>query len=215
MESPPENMLAKFIPPEFEIQQELCFHPVYIYRHKHSGCPMAAMAGGYKGTIIGGVIYYREQHDSMNMEVEAPMEMMDHTMRFVETIIRGTPMPKDGIEGIWSRFQDDLYRILISKNFFTKSGTPASVHLKSKESPVDRKRIKLDEPKPEDECMICMERPPDTTVAPCMHNVVCSVCSIQLENSADAKICCQCRCEISGIYYPDNTVKEIGNRIRN
>lgn len=77
------------------------------------------------------------------------------------------------------------------------------------ESPVDKKRIKLGENESEKECMICMDRPADTLVTPCMHNVACSVCSLQLEDTSDAKICCQCRCEISGIYYPDNTIKEI------
>lgn len=71
------------------------------------------------------------------------------------------------------------------------------------------KKVKLQPGSSTEECMICMERKPDTTVIPCMHSVVCSVCSPKLENGADAKICCQCRCKITGIYYPDNTVKEI------
>lgn len=49
------------------------------------------------------------------------------------------------------------------------------------------------------ECMICWERVPDTVVLPCLHKVVCDLCSRALQQTADAKTCVQCRCVITQV----------------
>lgn len=60
-------------------------------------------------------------------------------------------------------------------------------------------------------CMICIDRLPDTLVLPCEHRVVCAECSKDLEKSKTAarKICCQCQCPITSVYYPDNSVSQV------
>jgi len=56
-------------------------------------------------------------------------------------------------------------------------------------------------------CMICLDRKASTLVLPCMHQVVCEVCSKRLERTPDNNICVQCRCAITSVFYPDG--KEI------
>ena len=51
----------------------------------------------------------------------------------------------------------------------------------------------------DDECMVCMDRRPDTLVLPCMHMVVCSTCSPLLAGTPDAATCLRCRRPIEGI----------------
>ena len=63
------------------------------------------------------------------------------------------------------------------------------------------------EVQPEETCMICLDRKASTLVLPCMHQVVCGVCSKRLETTADNNICVQCRCAITSVFYPDG--KEI------
>lgn len=48
-------------------------------------------------------------------------------------------------------------------------------------------------------CAICLEHTPNTMVLPCMHMVVCSMCSPKLQGTNDAKTCVRCRCKINEI----------------
>jgi hypothetical protein len=209
-----ENPLDRYIPDTFTELKDLGFGPVRIYRHEPTGCPVAIIVGGHQGTILGVIIYHREESDSMNMEIEVPMEAMEFIMEFLEKRLPSTKS-RDNLEGLWSRFLDNLFQTLHRKRGFSKDGSPTPVI-----PPIERQ---APQPQPvapvppvEDEapteCMICLDRPPDTTVAPCLHSVVCADCSPQLEGTADAKICCQCRRPITGVYYPDNsfmTIKEV------
>ena len=68
---------------------------------------------------------------------------------------------------------------------------------------------KEEEPQQQEPCMICLDRAPDTTVTPCLHMVVCAQCSPQLQETPDAKICCQCRRPIQGVFYPNNELVNI------
>lgn len=57
----------------------------------------------------------------------------------------------------------------------------------------------------DEECMICLDRKPDTKVtegtcgSPCQHQVVCSSCSENLTNTPDKNICVRCRRKITGV----------------
>jgi len=224
------NGLAPYIPKdEFVLKDAL--HPVYIYSHIATGLPMACVLGGHAGEIIGGIIYFRAFDDSMNMEVEAPMDMMRLTMSFTGKMMAKTVLPADGLDGLWRRFMDNLLRHLSGKRGFTTDGTPVPLWSpreapRNPAEPVEEpgpSEPKQEPPEPEEnepaksakvdegpnECMICLEAPPDTTVIPCLHQVVCASCSVELEGTADAKVCCQCRCPIDGVFYPDNTLKAI------
>lgn len=53
------------------------------------------------------------------------------------------------------------------------------------------------------ECMVCLDRPPDTLVLPCMHCVVCRECSDGLKSTNDARTCLRCRCPIEDIVYDE------------
>lgn len=213
MEGPNDDYpLAPYIPLTFEVVRELSGGPIRVFRHGPTGLPVAAIVGGHQGVIIGGIIYTRALDDSMNMEMETPMESMEFTMKFVESQLSETKS-RDTVEGLWNRFLDNLFRLLSQKRGFDKNGDPTPVIPTDINIPPAPTRaapppVEKDEKEPE-ECMVCFERAPDTTVTPCMHCVVCAVCSPQLENTGDAKICCQCRQPITGIYYPDNTMKEI------
>jgi hypothetical protein len=224
-----KNLLAQYVSKN-EFVLEDAFHPVYIYRHIRSGLPVACIAGGHQGHIIGGIVYFRSSDDSMNMEVEAPMDQMRLTMSFTAKMLSETVIPGDGVEGVWRRFMNNLLQHLAGKRGFTADGVPLPVlpqlqeererEEREREPPAEVKQEELQSEQPEQkvakvespaptECMICLEATPDTTVTPCLHQVVCAACSVSLESTADAKVCCQCRCPIDGVFYPDNTMKEI------
>ena len=231
MERPDDskNLLAPYVSKsEFVLAD--AFHPVYIYRHITSGLPVACVAGGHQGHIIGGIVYFRASDDSMNMEVEAPMDQMRLTMSFTAKMLSETEIPGDGVEGVWRRFMNNLLQHLAGKRGFTAEGVPLPVlpqrqeeqepevkQEKRDEQPqVKQEQLEQQQPEqkiakvePPTECMICLDAPPDTTVTPCLHRVVCATCSVVLERTHDAKVCCQCRCPIDGVFYPDNTMKEI------
>lgn len=143
----------------------------------------------------------------MNMEIEAPTEMMEFEFKFLEQMI-GKPASST-TEDVWTHFLNNLARRLSQKNGFTEDGTVVSLAPQEQvpaQEPI-AKEARHGEEEEIDACMICYEKPPDTTVTPCMHRVVCAECSAALEKTADDKICCQCRCPITGVYYPDNTLK--------
>jgi len=214
-------LLAQYVPESFTQLNEYDFGMGRIYRHEPSGCPVALIVGGHQGTVIGAIVYYREESDSMNMEMECPMESMDFTMEFLEKRLPFTK-PRDTMEGLWGRFLGNLLDTLSRKTGFTKDGTstPALIPpVPTRQAPTPpsssdaaeemEEEVEQEEEEEEDPCMICLDRPANTTVVPCLHSVVCAECSPQLEATADAKICCQCRLPITGVFYPDNTVKSI------
>jgi hypothetical protein len=212
-----KNLLGPYVSKDEFVLAD-AFHPVYIYRHIASGLPVACVAGGHMGKIIGGIIYFRSSDDSMNMEVSTLMDMMRITMSFTAKMLADTVIPVDGVEGVWRRFMDNLLSCLAEKRGFTTDGmivpvlrpiaTRASDEQHPEQQPPDEQPAKEARTVPS-ECMICLEATPDTTVTPCLHQVVCAACSVSLESTPDAKVCCQCRCPINGVFYPDNTVKEI------
>lgn len=214
MEQPDDskNLLSQYISKDQFVLAD-AFHPVYIYRHITSGLPLACIAGGHKGEIIGGIVYFRSSDDSMNMEVEAPMDQMQFIMIFTAKMMSEFVIPDDGVAGVWRRFMDNLLRHLSGKRGFSSDGEPLSVLPQRDEEPQRSRSRQTDEQPTKNvestECMICLEAAPDTTVVPCLHQVVCGACSIDLERTPDAKVCCQCRCPIDGVFYADNTMKEI------
>lgn len=50
-------------------------------------------------------------------------------------------------------------------------------------------------------CVVCMERPPSTSVLPCLHHVACGRCSRELEHTPHARICIICRQPITEVLY--------------
>ena len=48
-------------------------------------------------------------------------------------------------------------------------------------------------------CMVCFERPPDTFVKPCIHQVCCRECSDRLKETANATLCIMCRGKIESV----------------
>lgn len=68
------------------------------------------------------------------------------------------------------------------------------------EVPPPEKRARGEEEEgDEEECMICLDRAPDTRVEPCGCQVVCAQCSAGLAATADAHICVHCRRPITGV----------------
>ncbi len=224
-----DNPLAKYIHDSFEELLAFRAGPIRVYKHKPSGLPIAVVVGGYNGTVFGGIVYFREPTDSMNMEIETSMEMMTSMLDFIQNSMIPSTKPSDNIDGLWERFKENLFACLSLKNGFTKDGkstpvipvamenrenTPSQNNkISSPKTKEPKKRKRESSPKKDEvltECMICYENPPDTTVLPCLHNVVCAECSIQLKNNnRDKNTCCQCRCPITGIFYPDNTMDKI------
>ncbi len=246
------NILAPYISPEaYNLLEDRSMPPVYIYQHRATGLPMACIAGGHQGHIIGGIIYFRDASNSMNMEIETMMDQLPLTFSFLEKTI-GKPA-EDSIEDVWERFMSNLIGRLSQKSGFTSDGT--RVHFGNDETdteepdtesnikqepdteqePVIKQEpdikqepvIKQEQQEPDTEsktvikqeqqdpqelntdCIICMERPANTSVMPCLHTVVCSECSIGLKHTNDAAICCYCRNHITGVFYPDNTFENV------
>lgn len=221
--------LAKYIPSSYTCVIDS--GPIHVYRDNATGWPVAVILGGHAGEILGGIVYYREPSDSMNMEIESPMEMMDLTMRMLAEQLKST-RSRDTVDGLWQRFMNILFGTLAQKRGFAADGSSLPVlgdeffkhivdeHIvvddagekEEEEEPLPKRQATKTEQQPEDqeptECMICLSTPPDTTVTPCLHSVVCAECSRSLAASAteDARVCCQCRQPITGVYYPDNSV---------
>lgn len=104
----------------------------------------------------------------------------------------------------WSAFREQMEKHGISYAGGWNQYVPT--HLVAIESPT--KKVAHDDAQQEDVCMICLDRKPSTLVLPCMHQVVCDVCSKQLDKTPDNKICVQCRCAIETVYYADGSMVE-------
>jgi hypothetical protein len=61
------------------------------------------------------------------------------------------------------------------------------------------KKPRLDHEDEDNECVICMDKKPDTLVLPCMNCVVCRACSEQLKTTGDARVCVKCRRPIDSV----------------
>jgi hypothetical protein len=85
-----------------------------------------------------------------------------------------------------------------------RSNTDDAVQ-EQQERPGEAKRARTEEKEGGDgfpeECMICMDAPPQTLVLPCLHRVVCEACSAALRGTNDRKTCTYCRSEITGVSY--------------
>lgn len=219
------NLLGRYVPAElFELVPSLCFHPVYVYKHRENGMPIACVAGGHAGDIIGGIIFYRDASNELNMEIETTFEMMQFTFTFVAEMIANYEAPPNEV---WDKFMTNLFNHISGKNGFTADGTPTPVfqpHALASPNPQSPQPVAPprnntnveqnnnnaathDDDTDDDDgmCMVCMEKEPNTMVLPCLHTVVCDGCSKALERTADKNICCQCRCPITGVSYPDGS----------
>lgn len=180
-----------------------------IFRHRKSGLPLAAALASDGKSVFGIILTYRDESDALNMQMTVPIgdkQMCQFTVGFISKQYDGFAPIEDGMEARWDRFKTTLH---------TQFPTRASSNQKRAASPDDAaepapesKRRREEEPT---ECMICLDAPADTLVTPCMHSVVCAACSAQLKNSEtpDARICCRCRCPITGVFYPDNHVEAV------
>jgi len=249
------NVLAAYIPAAFQEVAELSSGPIHVYRHQPTGAPLAVVVGCHAGEIVGGILYFRESTDQLNMEVEAPTSMLGKMLSFVDTQMASI-QPRDTMDGVWTRFLDNLGRTLANKTGRSADGTPVPVFVPwalpvdldaesdaptASDAPAESDAptasdapasdaesdaptasdapAESDAPTESDasaadqadanECIICMAQPADTIVAPCLHRSVCAACAPQLEATADARVCCQCRCAITGVYYPDNSVRMV------
>lgn len=215
------EVLRSHIPASFELQSKQSFGPVHLYKHTPSGAPFAAVVGGYQGEILGGILYFRSEHDEMNMEIEVPTSMMASMVSFIETRLPLT-QPRDTMDGLWERFLDNFLGRIAGKRGFTTDGTPTPILQLVEQRPSESSlgETEADVHAPEEysqgaedpasaqagpvECMICLERAADTVVMPCEHSVVCAECSRQLKETPDAHVCCQCRRPITGVRYPED-----------
>lgn len=169
----------------------------------------------------------------MNMEVEAPFEMLKFTFGFIASMM-STCDPKVA-DVAWAHFEDNLLNHLRTKRGFDAEGKPISFANALPNGPeepeepdnVDSEEpdesdeqdemndddnvvlIEPEEPNEPDECSICLDRKANTLVMPCEHSVVCETCSKDLKNTNDRSVCCHCRNPIDAVYYPDNTVDTV------
>ena len=205
------NPLAPHIPAAFQEVADMSFGPVHIYRHEPTGLPLAALVGGHRGQVIGGILYFRAQDDSMNLEVEAPMDTLGGVVAVAEKMMAETK-PCDTIDGLWTRFLDNVLGQLAQKRAFAADGSPVPIVPTAAAPQAERADHSDAAPEPAPradhsdaapECMVCLDARADTIVQPCGHCVVCAACSRQLEHTADARVCCQCRCAITRVVYRD------------
>ena len=222
------NPFTQYIPASFEEVEELCSHPVYVYKHIQSGRPLGVVVGGHQGEIIGGIVYFREKNDTMNMEVQTSMGMLQGILSFIAIESVDAPQPKDSMGALWNRFVDNLLQTMSRKTGFDERGqqvpvfsqqpqpqpqsqsTPPSECFTKKRKENQEEQKNQEDPNDPDAglCMICLDKEADTMVTPCHHNVVCSECSLLLENTGDAHICTHCRQPITGVTYPDKHTTE-------
>jgi len=93
--------------------------------------------------------------------------------------------------GGWSGFKPSLKTVDDLIEFGTKKRKLSRSEVTVPEVP------KVEEPKIEsvdiEECMICLDKRPNTLVLPCMHQVVCKTCSDKLKTTNDRRTCVRCR----------------------
>lgn len=206
------NFFKHHIPKEFEFVGSI--GPVFLYRHKRSKWPFGCINGTHEGQLVGAILLYRDPTNSINLEMETIYDnspFFDHSFTFVESQIRD--LDQSISDDVWARFIGNIQNYLPSKRHVVygndETEAEAEDNPKHSETTVERTEEDTDseeEGKDPIECMICMERQPNTTVSPCFHTVVCFECSEGLKNTPDTKICCKCRCPIDNVYNPDNTV---------
>jgi len=206
MEGPPSvqdaliKLFAEFIPDaDFEFLRHE--NPWFLYKHRITGWPLAAVPGTGGGQLIGVVIYFRAPDNTCNLQMECLFnEMGAAASGFVGTYYK--EQVKDGTasaDSAWEKFMGNIKRAASAD----AEAAP--------ESPTKKQAAESAPAQPEQTqlCMICLTLPADTMVFPCYHIVVCASCSPQLSATNDASICCQCRCAITTVHYPDGTEVKI------
>lgn len=94
------------------------------------------------------------------------------------------------------RSGEDLVEVSES---FASALTKVALEEAKKKEESKRKREEEEEEEEIFECVICMDKPPDTIVHPCGHCVVCKSCSEKLRGTADKGRCVVCRRSIERI----------------
>jgi hypothetical protein len=173
------------------------------YRHRATGLPLALVRGcAPDGKLFGGIVHFRTLDDSGNIVMEALLHQLRDTLGFAETMMAQIEVEDGNVAALWERFLDTLSKELAQKTGRNQDGERIPlIPIELQASQEVQAQVQ--------ECMICLDKPADTTVVPCLHTVVCADCSPKLQATADAKICCQCRLPIEGIYYPDNSVTKV------
>jgi len=86
-----------------------------------------------------------------------------------------------------------------------KSATPPAAETMDNDDDKKKSEEEKKEEEKAQECMVCMERPADTLVLPCLHKVACKQCSNDLTRDPNnSTLCIVCRQKIQLILTEDN-----------
>lgn len=157
--------LAEFIPSTFTLM-EVYGGIIHIYKHNATGLPMAAMNGKSDGECIGGIVFWRSEDNSMNMEAECTFEMLEHVMKFLDEDTIGKADTELSVDGIRTLFIANLGDYMFGKTG-TSFGLPfshrqAEPHVEDDIEEPATKRLRT----PEDTCVVCMDKDANTMVTP-------------------------------------------------
>jgi len=91
----------------------------------------------------------------------------------------------------------DTYHMAVT-TVYEDPGDPVVIDLTGRKRPLEESQSESAQT-----CIICFDKPADTLVLPCMHQVVCKGCSEELKETPDHRTCVRCRCEIMNVLADD------------
>lgn len=196
--------MERFFTPDFEditwkMALPASLPVVAVLKHKARGYPLAMIAvaspPGLKAPLWK-IVFRQPEDRRMNMEVIVEAgEMVGFTLRFIDAMYTLRPVLAPSEEAVvFERFLQTFigeHAVLVE----TKEDTPDA----------DRDARQT--------CFICLDKPADTLVLPCMHSCVCRTCSALLKASNDANVCVQCRRPITGVFKDGDDSMEVDDDV--
>lgn len=195
-----------------------------FYEHMQTGRPLCIVIGANPEVrdrieIVGYRMTYRLPGETMNMQIDCPMDalMIQVVLNMINLEYTKAGKAKDA-QTEKELFQKTLFasnKIRSDADIIQPGPEPKAAAEAAVPPPPSAKRQKTNDNEEElkdpvvEECRICMDSSADTIVLPCMCQVVCQKCSDGLGATNDAKTCVACRNPITNVVYPDSSIRDL------
>ncbi len=188
---------------------------VRFYMHRKTLRPMCLSKGSSRHdlTFVGLIVFFRppsmESTPVQNLKMECSPKSTPLVMKMVDNVYQaGVCLDISTRQETWDRFET-AYDIEMTPRLIS---APTKKRSRSPEASTKRKN-RCPPPKEEEAslCVICLERPPNTTTS-CAHTVVCQECSKELASHPEkhsSKHCVYCNQKLTAVYESNGEVRKI------
>jgi len=161
---------------------------------------------------VGCMFYFRlGENQEMNTEMSFPLPTDPFSLAMFKTCPDFIHQQYEGL----GPFKDDAEKEQVQRRFLQTLLENTTIRISSSDPP----KLNLEKPTQKDEdeeedsmlieadhilCCICMDKPADTMVLPCMHRSVCRSCSERLKTTHDAHVCVRCRQPLEHVLIDDS-----------